>query len=211
MKSLAINLAAIWAATLETFQDGNVFRESNIDLQMLSIGDRLGYLKTAVDGKASLSTNNTWTGVQTFKPSGGGGQVAATFWRSLQFVTRGTDAVESLIAGVVNRIERFNGAANETVTIASEYLLIPTTTGNRQYSLNPPSPSLNGRVIRITRPRTGDAHTCEILDVLAGTTLCIFPASQTGWVDLMFDGASASGSWVVVARSVNLTSVSVNV
>lgn len=66
MKTLPIDTAAAWAATVSTFVDGDVFRESNIDLCVDSIADRIGYLKTTVDGKASVGANNAWTGTNAW-------------------------------------------------------------------------------------------------------------------------------------------------
>lgn len=66
MKTLPIDTGAAWAGTVSTFVDGDVFRETNIDTCVDSIADRLGYLKTTVDGKASVGSNNVWTGTNAW-------------------------------------------------------------------------------------------------------------------------------------------------
>src|SRR5690349_7675586 len=66
MKTLAIAFAS-WIATVRTFQDGDVYRESSIDLQIADVCDRLGYLKTTLDGKGGLADNNEWNGQNEFK------------------------------------------------------------------------------------------------------------------------------------------------
>src|SRR3972149_6424632 len=67
MKAYTIDLGAAWAATIETFQDGNVFRETNIDLMADSIADRLGYLKAQSDTFVAVGDNPvTWTGEHIF-------------------------------------------------------------------------------------------------------------------------------------------------
>ncbi len=66
MKSIVINLLASWSGSIESFQDGDVFRESNIDLSMGSVANRLGFLKNAVDNAVSLANPNTFSAKQTF-------------------------------------------------------------------------------------------------------------------------------------------------
>ena len=73
MKSYTIDTAAAWVGTIQTWQDGDVFRETNLDTITDSIADRLGYLKTKADAAGYLAAaSQTWTGLQTVSGAAGG-------------------------------------------------------------------------------------------------------------------------------------------
>lgn len=192
MKSLTISLAAAWAATIQSFVDGDVFRESNIDLQIASIGDRLGYLKTKADAAGYLAAAaQTWTGLQTV--SGAAGGIAISGDQGLVLSGGGTlqCGVDAEFTGPVACQDTIdiNGAlylpnatlADANATIATYGLnRVPQLTANRSYTMPGGGGSTlavisasaagwvelqdaNGAVIRITRSRTADAFTVTIL------------------------------------------------
>lgn len=66
MKTILGNLLAPWANSFRSFIDGDTFRESNIDLMIADVADRIAYLKTAVDARALLTGNNEFNGDQVF-------------------------------------------------------------------------------------------------------------------------------------------------
>lgn len=185
MKNLTISLVAAWVATIRTFQDGDIFRESQIDLYSGDIADRLGWLKT---NKADLSAANTWTATQTFSPSG---LVAAIFNKQISFGGGLTGA------WLEHRV-RVLGDANETPTLDAELYIVPQITANRTYTFG----SYGGnpqRRIRIIRQRTADAFTVTVSN---GTTVAVIAASKPGWVELQY---STTNGWLQVAYSVDVS------
>jgi hypothetical protein len=202
MKTVSISLVAAWAATLRWFQDGDVFRESQLDLMMGDVADRLGTLKTLVDGKATLAANNSWSGNQTFDGdvSCTGGFAATTVDCSGISCTGGTSFPNDPVAGVERRI-LLGSDAPMNITAAYDQVRIPVLSANRVYTLkhtgvNAPR---EGAKIEIVRNGNGDAFTLTVKREDA-TTIGIFIASTAAHATYTFHG----GKWLVdvVAASV---------
>lgn len=211
MKLITINLAASWAGTIETFQDGDYLRELNFDSIFNKVGDRLGWLKTAVDGKATLSGNNTWTGFQRIEPTGSpwpNPAVGLIVYRSIRFANNETTTAEAAVSGIEWRAIRLNGAADETKSPSAETFIVPQTTGNRIYKFNIPSGGMHFR-FKIVRPRTADAHTITIQNAAGSKTYAIISASSRGIVELTYDSTLAD--YIVTGAEGGVTSISTDV
>lgn len=137
-KSLTIDTAASWAATITVPTDADVFQETVTDTYFDSIGDRLGYLKAAADAAPSLSGTNTWTGANTFNSTLGFGASSVGI---LYTSATAADATETLTAGVHTYI-------------------IPAITAARVYTL-PAVGVSNGQRITVVRS-TDSAFTATI-------------------------------------------------
>lgn len=203
MKNVTINTAAAWAGTFRSYQDGDIFRESNIDLSAGDLADRFGYLKTAVDAKPDLSDTNTWTGRQTIDLSAGGG--GSPYLTALQVIGEmyfSTNVSHNANSGLLMREYALADSSTSLYPVA-ETFIVPQLTGNRVYTFNVAPAGNFGRRIRIVRRRTADAFTATIA---SGTgTLAIISASNAGWVDI--EQSSAGGDWRVVAWGGTVTSI----
>lgn len=223
MKNVAINTGASWGTSFRSFQDGDIFRESNIDLQAGDIADRLGYLKAQVDGAGKLAGDNTWTGSQTFDTgtsspktfqiTGDGDfkveriQVATGndggSWTASTFVVKsGVEAIFECIPHL------FAGLSVEPATVAdanatlSSVLVhrVPQLTSNRVYTL--PS-GVVGQLSLLKRTRTSDAYTATLND--GGGAIGQISASAAGWLLAMCNGGT---DWVIVAWGGTVASLS---
>lgn len=218
MKNLTINLLAAWAATFRTFQDGDAFRESNIDLMSGDLGDRIGFLKTALDGKGDLEASNTWTENQIFEGSltiDGDATVAGAVGTG-NLTVDGDEGVNGALSygdsaqhGVVLRYETGADAA-ATYNASSDHIRVPTLTGNRIWTIEDDPAPRDGAEITIYRPGN-DAFTLTIRreTALGGvTTLGVFDGSVYGtWLKILF----TSGHWVVGGQSANVSSLATTV
>lgn len=202
MKSVAITVAA-WVASFSTWQDGDVFRESQIDIISGEMADRFGYLKNALDGKASLSGTNTWTAMQTIQPSDGGAPIGLRLYRELHFVSTATSPGEATRAGLHHR-KVILPDVDGTYAPDGDTFIVPQTGGNRIYRFGPNGGN-DGRRIRIVRPRVGDAQTVTVQDS-GSNTIAVFPSGAAGWIDIEFD-VSKTPQWLPVSWSSTLTSV----
>ena len=153
-KSLTIDTAAVWAATITVPTDGDTFQETQTDVYFESVGDRLGYLKTQADGAPSLSGTNTWTGANTFNSTVGFGASSA--------------GVLHTSATAAN--------ASETLAVGVHTYKVPVITGNRTYTL-PASGVSEGQRIAIFR--TDDTSAFSVTVSPSGANLA---ASTIGWV-----------------------------
>lgn len=211
MKTITINTAAAWVGTLSSWQDGDVFRETNTDTVYTAIANRLGYLKTTVDGKASVSSGNTWAGSQIIAPTASAWPsppFGLSVYRSIRFANNETATAEAAVAGIEWRTVRLNGGADETKSPSAEIFLVPTTTGNRIYRFNAPSGGMHFR-FRVVRPRTADAHTVTIQNSAGSKTYAVISASSRGTVELTYD--STLGDYIVTAVDGTVTSISTDV
>lgn len=200
MKSTTINLGASWSGSIRTWQDGDIFRETNYDVVTGDLADRLGYLKTYADGKASLAGTNAWTGVNTFSPSGGG-LISVILYRQVALVDAGTDAVEAAKTFISKR-KRTLPDADSAVTIDAETFVVPQITGNRTYTFGSYGGNA-GRCCRIVRPRTADAFTVTIKNS-ASATIAVIAASQQGAVEIEYGWTS---DWVPTFWTSNVSSI----
>lgn len=174
MKSYTIDTAAAWSGSITTWQDGDVFRETNTDAVTDSIGDRLGYLKTKADGAAYLAAaSQTFSGVATWAGASSGVVVSGDLGLTVgTFDVGGTATFSDVVdfnAGPVTFASApvFNGGlkadystlsdADTTIGTPTKFeYRVPTLTANRSYGLD------------------GTAN-----------TLAIISASSQGWVELV--------------------------
>lgn len=223
MKNVTINTAASWGASFRSFQDGDIFRESNIDLQAGDLADRLGYLKAQSDASGKLAADQTWTGSNTFNTGTGTPKTIAItgdgdFNVERIRVATGTDGgswdastfiVKSAVEATFECIPLlFAGLAAESASVAdasaslSSVLIhrVPALTANRVYTL--PSGAA-GQLAFIKRTRTADAFTVSLND--GGGTIAQISASAAGWVLAM---CTTTTTWVVIAWGGTVTSIS---
>ncbi len=203
MKNVTINTAAAWAGTFRSYQDGDIFRESNIDLSAGDLADRLGYLKATVDAKPDLDDANVWTEPQTIDGSVFSGSAYLVAQHVIGEVTFAESPdVDAYHSGVLHR-ELVLGDSSSSHYPTDDTFVVPQLTGNRVYTFNTVPVGNAGRRIRIARRRTADAFTVTIA---SGTgTLAIISASNAGWVDI--EQSSAGGDWRVVAWGGTVTSI----
>jgi hypothetical protein len=204
MKTITIDTAAAWVTTIRAIQDGEALSEANIsDIMADDVADRLGYLKTAVDGKATLSGSNNWTGVNTFTRAGGGYLVAVNVIGELT-LGDGAGSTSDYKSGLLHR-EFVLPDANGSHFPIAETFIVPAITGNRTYTFNSPGANY-GRRIRVVRRRTADAYTVTLA---GGTTQAVISASAAGWVDL--EQSSGASDWRVVGWGGTVTSIDASV
>jgi hypothetical protein len=207
MKSVTINLAAAWSAAIQTFVDGDVFRESNIDLNAGAIADRLGYLKTTVDGKASIAGANTFTGNNEFDTDAGTWEVSgggdAVFTCSLldancNLRARSSAVVDGSLELLTTLVLNSHVLpdASGTLPVGNICYRVPALTANRAYGT--PAASPDGKLLIFTRPRTADSFTAGLTGI--GTV----PVSEAGFIVAIVRG----GAWVPVLWSSNITGLS---
>ncbi len=200
MKDVAIDTGAAWVATYKTWQDGDVFRESNTDVIWDALGDRLGYLKTQVDLRATLAGTNTWTAANTF-------QSDVTVEGDLNT----TSAINGA-GGTFTDIMNFSAISlapttltDVDTTISGTFyeFRVPAITGNRIYTLPSTTGLVDGHRIQIVRMRTADAFTVTLKDPTGPTTLGIISASLQGFIEATKKGSS----WVVSQWGGTVTSL----
>lgn len=202
MKNYTINTAAAWVATLSTWQDGDVFRETNTDTVTVSIGNHLGYLKTAVDGKPDLTSNNTWVGNQEFDGdvTCGGDFTAGTVDCSGVSCSGAVSFSGTADAGVERRILMGSDAA-ATIIAGYDQIRIPILTANRVYTLSESAPvPRTGAKLEIIRNANSDAFTLTVHRA-GGTTIGIFPASAANHMTVTWSGSK----WLVDTVSAGIT------
>ena len=223
MKATTIDTAALWAGTISTWQDGDIFRETNTDIVSESIGDRLGYLKAKADVAGYLAADQTWAGSNTFDT---GVADTTTFAGDNAVVFNTSVDVNSTFHSVDNAAldgeTSLNGAAYATglfgistadTTDADATLStmtvqrVPTLTGNRVYTL--PAPTYPGQLCLLIRNRTADAFTAT-LQTATPTTLGVVSASSAGWILAQAKNITATG-WRLVAWGGTVTSLDTTV
>ncbi len=216
LKTIALNLAASEPTGVRSWQDGDIFRESNCDLPTTDIVDALGWLKTTLSFKVApaddvdFSGTINFTGAVVFDETTGlipvefntgilinalglevtsGGITCSAGNISLQ---GGELTYSSTVSsGTVHRVTTGTDAAL-TITAAADEYRCPQLTANRVWTVdNTPAPT-TGRRLRVSRPRTADAFTLTIQREDT-TTLCVFASMASGYVDLIYFG----GQWVV--------------
>jgi hypothetical protein len=227
MKTLTINTAAGWGAGVRSFLDGDIFRESNIDLSAGDIADRLGYLKAQSDASGKLAADQTWAGSNEFDTGTGGGAKTISVTGDGDFVLEnggglqvasGSDGGQWTASAFTTNADcdaQFNGileaagrliAASVSLSDASAALTgvlihrVPQLTANRTYTL--PSGAA-GQLALLKRTRTADAFTAALND--GGGAIGTISASSAGWILAM---CTAGTTWVVVAWGGTVTGIS---
>lgn len=206
MKNLTINLAAAWDTFISTFQDGDVFRESQIDISMGTIANRLGWLKTALEAKPDLADNNNWTGVNTFVPSSG--NLSLILYREVAFIATGVSPTEAARSGLMRRTRTLPDASGTEAPDADTLVVPVLTTNNKTYTIGNHTGN-DGRTIRVFRPGPNNTFSATLRDS-AGTTICVFPADASdamAWVDIEFS-ALKSPMWLPRGHGGKTTSLS---
>jgi hypothetical protein len=200
MKTATIDTAALWAGTISTFQDGDIFRETNIDTMVDSIGDRLGYLKAKADAAAYVAADNTFTGNNTFTTASGGDDLTVggdgELIVNVGATMNGAMAIAS--AAFTGRIEidaEFNPGSNVLADAAATcsavlFQRVPTLTANRVYTL--PAGS-DGDLAVLTRSGT-EAFTATLQDPTGSTTVGVISSGASGWIAAQKRGSN----WVAV-------------
>lgn len=209
MKTATIDTAALWAGTISTFQDGDIFRETNIDTMVDSIGDRLGYLKAKADAAAYVAADNTFTGNNTFTTASGGDDLTVGGDGELIVNVGATmnGAMNIASAAFTGRIEigaEFNSAPNVLADAAATcsavlFQRVPTLTANRVYTL--PAGSA-GDLALMTRSGT-EAFTATLQDPTGSTTVGVVSSGASGWILAQKRGSN----WVAVAWGGTVTSI----
>lgn len=229
MKSLVINLLAAWAGNIRSFVDGDIFRETNIDLSMGDVADRLGYIKTALDTLGSLAGDNSWSGNNEFvtdfgagsgfKVSGSDNALFTVGVVLSQFLTvAGTVVVNGATLATGVATDLFIGATIQIATSAQETLAdanatitktmvtVPQITGNHVYTL-PAVGASTGRLCFIRRPRSADAFTVQIIRPSDSASLGTLAVSKPGWML----AAVVGGNWKPVFWGTDWTGVMTDV
>lgn len=200
MKDIAIATSppVAWDDVIVSFEDGDVFRESLLDLNVGSIADRLGYLKATLDTKPDVDDDIEFTGTVTFSgdavfiaPGGGTSEVTG------ELSVSGTLNAASLsVNGTVlandgyQEITHILANADETVSADSyQVFRVPVITGNRIYTVsNPTNP---GVALKFSKPHVaGFSATIKRADT---TTLAILDASERSALTIR----SIGSKWVV--------------
>lgn len=218
MKNVTINIAATWPGgtpSIQSWQNGDVFQETNCDLMAADVADRLGYLYGALAGKGGLAATNNWTQANNFgdtiQVTGDclvtgaieGGSLAvdgdSVMNGALEFgavATHGTEA----------RYDTVADAGSITVNASLDHVRIPTLTANRTYTVEDDPAPRDGAEMRFYRPGS-DAYTVTIRreTALGGvTTLGILAsAAPNTWLDILFK----DGHWVVAGQSNDVSSL----
>lgn len=224
MKSLVINLLAGWVGTVRSFIDGDIFRETNIDLSMGDVADRLGYLKTKADGSVQLATanaitgNNTHAGTETFNGQAtfnstssfnddasfnSSVDVSATLNSNTLAQFQGELRLVGAFAnlnGVVRFVPETLANADSVIGANTFFARVPQITVNRIYTL--PAAIGDGQIVVLSRVRTADAFSVT-LNTPAAVTVGVIPASQAGWLVAEYQG----GVWKALLFSSNITSI----
>lgn len=214
MKNITINTAAEWVTTLLAPQDGDKARELTFwDLLFTRIGDQLGALKTMVDGKASLSGDNEWSGTQTFRTIDG----------PITFVEDDYDVEfqAPIVAqnSTFNDVSQFNGPtylfggialtpqalpdAASAIAVTTFHARVPVITANRVYTLPSTAGLPDGWTIRLERLDISSAWSATLQDPTGPTTMGIVGASAQGWVEVIKRGSN----WRVSAWGGSVTSL----
>jgi hypothetical protein len=211
-KSLTIDTAAVWAGTITVPTDGDTFQETVTDTYFDSIGDRLGYLKTQVDGAVSLGGTNTWTGGQTFSGTAtfnddvalNGTTEANSFTCSSLFVgSAGTFQSESPLTFSGTGALGFRGySANTTANLSAEYdtCSVGTIAGNITLTL---PAGFAGKRYRVNRNRTTDAFTVTVNNPSA-VAMGTISANAAGWLEFERIGAN----WILIGYGGTVASLS---
>jgi hypothetical protein len=213
MKSIVINLLAAWGANISSFQDGDVFRESNIDTSMGSIADRLGYLKTTVDSKAAVAANNTWTGNNEFNTDAGTFQVTGSGDMQVETpaLLNGTLSVfgvaefndeTTFSGGIALGVEALGDAA-EAIDATTYHARVPAVTAARTYTLPSTVGLQDGHTVKVTRVDTA-AFAITIQDPTGPTTVGQITSGAAGWIEFVKRGSA----WRVSAWGGTVTSLS---
>lgn len=217
MKSVTIptGTSVAWSGTFRSFVDGDIFRESNIDLNAGDLADRLAYLKDKADAAGYLATANAWTGENTFTTEASvtdfivDGDGEMTVNASAQFNAAANFASEVATSGGL-LLSGYLAAGIETLADAPATLSnvlvhrVPTLTANRVYTL---PTGTDGQLALFIRPRTADAYTATLQNP-AATTMGVISASNSGWILCVKKPASV---WVVAAYGGTVTSVDTTV
>lgn len=224
MKTVSLNLAASAPTGISSFQDGDIFRESIIDLQAASLADALGWLKAQALAAGYLAADQTWTGSNTFATGTGGGTKTIAITGDGDFnverirVATGTDGgawdastfvVKGAVEATFECVPLFAAglaAESETVADAAASLTgvlihrVPQLTANRVYTLPSGAP---GQLALIKRTRTADAFTVTLND--GGGAIAQISASAAGWILAM---CTTTTTWVVLAWGGTVVSIS---
>lgn len=222
MKNLTIDTAAAWAGTLTTIQDGDAASEATMDQVVDTIGDRLGALKTAADGKLSLASNTD----QTLSGTGdiilsSGKEIIAGSSSILTLSSNGLSIGQSgrLDINALGQL-RIQSSGEFVLLQGSRFVLqsqiladadvgitsypvsrIPALTSNRTYSLPLGN---NGDVLRVVRTVTTN-HSVTITGGASGT-VAVIPANSQGWVEFINAG-NGFADWRVLQWGGTVTSI----
>ena len=219
MKSVTIptGVATAWSGTFRSFVDGDIFRESNIDLNAGDIAERLAYLKDRADIAVTTTGTQTITGIKTFNTDAGPLTITgvddfacaatATFGAAVAFNAE-VAANDNLLAAAAFGISTETLAdAAAALSAAAVVHRVPTLTANRVYTL-PATVTAEGQLMFIVRNRTADAFTVT-LQTSGATTIGVISASSAGWI--LVRGTTSGNTWRLVAWGGTVTSLDTTV
>lgn len=227
MKSVTIptGVATAWSGTFRSFVDGDIFRESNIDLNAGDIAERLAYLKDKADAAAYLAADQTFTGsctfaggaTKTFSVTGDNAASFAGVTVSSSFTTQAGSSVSIvaddceiasplLLSSALGVATGDLADAAATIGAAATIYRVPTLTANRIYTL--PSAAVNNHTVLVVRMRTADAFTVTV-QTSGATTMGVISASAAGWILCHYKTSAAA--WRVVAWGGTVTSLDTGV
>ncbi len=210
MKTVSIDTGAVWGSGVRSWQDGDVLRESNMDLIIDDITDRLGYLKAREveleADKAGAASDMVWSGSHIFNKA----LTPVEFAQGLLVsalgveVTGGGVAVSNGNITVGGGILTFSNAVGSgqvyrtatgsdaafTIDATYDEWRVPQLTSSRIWTVDSTPAPNNGRRLRVTKVRN-DAFTLTLRREDA-TTIAVLDSGVIGCVELVY-----MGSWKV--------------
>lgn len=209
-KTVTINLAAPWSAGVSMPQDGDIFRESNLDVWLGSYADRIGYLKTREveleADKAGAASDMVWSGSHIFNKA----LTPVEFAQGLLVSALGVEVTGGGVAvsngnitvggGLLTfsnavgsgQVYRTSTGSDAAFTIDATYdeWRVPQLTSSRIWTVDSTPAPNNGRRLRVTKVRN-DAFTLTLRREDA-TTIAVLDSGVIGCVELVY-----MGSWKV--------------
>lgn len=173
MKSYTIDTAAAWSGTITTWQDGDVFRETNTDAVADSIADRLGYLKTKADGAAYIAASQTFSGLTTWAGASAGVVISGDFGLTTSSLDVGSAATFADTVAFNAGPITFASAPSFNGGLGADY----STLADADSTIGTPT-RFEYRVPQLTASRNYGLDSTT-------NTLAVISASAQGWVELV--------------------------
>ncbi len=190
----ALTETSVFDAVVIATDDGDTRNANSVRTTFTQIANRAKWLKdNKADSTSGTLTNATITNA-TFT---GTAQINTGVLNDANGGFRACNAIT-----LANADATIFAAAND-LSVAS--FRIPQLTANRIYTFSGANTPQSGwrKRIRIVRPRSGDAFTATIKRS-GGTTICVFSASASGWVEFEWFGAP---DWGITAWAGGVTSL----
>lgn len=204
-KTLAINPAATWAATVTTIQNGDPATEATMDAVMTSVANRLGAIYTLADTAIHTTDNESMQSGSSITFASGSTLTAAAgstvVLRGSVTVTGGADLT------VAAKLTRSSSAGTEQGKITQRALVVgdANATASTDYDyveIDVAGATQRTVTLRVTSapiPTRGDtvivrkigngAGGGEIVNEGSATYICRWNGAQKGQAQLVFDGS----------------------